>query len=204
MSTGLGVFWRALMNVAAVRNANPLVQASRLHAYTLASQALPRMHDQGDAQARIDMCAAAFLQNRDEDDGGRPFDAHWIARSVYALAAALFNQVEALDQGSTHALLTGPAIRHFGALCPDVVKDITSALEISNSAEQAASPELAAAAVTNRFAEQGICMRLRDFGVSENDLKNAIAHSMNNFNADRYRELLTQRTRLVAMLRDAY
>src|SRR5690606_37720330 len=84
-STGLGVFWRALMNIGAVRGANPLVQASRLHAYTLALGALPRMRDPQDAEARIDMCAAALLQNRDEDDGGRPMDAHWIARSVYAL-----------------------------------------------------------------------------------------------------------------------
>src|SRR5690606_7025650 len=128
LSTGLGVFWRALMNAGAVQGANPLVQASRLHAYTLAHGALGRMRDQTDAQARIDMCAAALLQNRDEDDGGQPFDAHWIARSVYALGAALFNQAPQLDQGLTHALLTGPAIRHFGELSPEAVEDMTTAL----------------------------------------------------------------------------
>src|SRR5690606_20037340 len=72
ISTGLGVFWRALMNVAAIERANPLVQASRLHAYTLAQAALPNMGDASNARARVDMCAAALLQNRDEDDGGRP------------------------------------------------------------------------------------------------------------------------------------
>src|SRR5690606_40388877 len=54
-STGLGVFWRALMNIGAVRHANPLVQASRLHAFTLALDALPRMSAPKDAGARLHM-----------------------------------------------------------------------------------------------------------------------------------------------------
>lgn len=201
-STGLGVFWRALMNVGAVRDANPLVQASRLHAYTLAREALPRMQDDQDARARIDMCAAALLQNRDEDDGGRPFEAHWIARSVYALGSALFNQAGQLDQGTAHAILTGPALRHFGDLCPESVIDIGRALNMEidthNCTEQAAE------AVTQWFSGLGISMRLRDFGISRDIFPDVIDHSMQNFNADRTREMLQHRSRLQATLADAY
>ena len=202
-STGLGVFWRALMNVGAVREANPLVQASRLHALTLSLAALPRMADPHDVDARIDMCAAAMLQNRDEDDGGRPMDAHWVARAVYALGAALFNQAAQLDQGTTHALLTGPAIRYFGELCPDAVRDMARALSIPDAAT---SGDMAAIgdAVGQWFAQWGIPMRLRDFDISKDLLASATQHAMQNFNADRNRELSQHRGRLEAVLAHAW
>ncbi|SSW69001.1 iron-containing alcohol dehydrogenase [Achromobacter agilis] len=196
LSTGLGVFWRALMNIGAVCQANPLVQASRLHAYTLAQAALPRMRDCGDVQARLDMCAAALLQNRDEDDGGRPFDAHWIARSVYALGAALFNCVPHLDQGATHVVLTAPALRHFADLCPDAVGQMGRALGLP--AAEAARPECVIAAVQSLTQGLGLPGRLE--GVSEQNLEQALASSLFNFNADRSRELSRHRDRLRAIL----
>ncbi|SSW67870.1 Maleylacetate reductase 2 [Achromobacter veterisilvae] len=196
LSTGLGVYWRALMNIGAVRQANPLVQASRLHAYTLSRSALPRMRDPGDVQARLDMCAAALLQNRDEDDGGRPFDAHWVARSVYALGAALFNGVPHLDQGATHVLLTASAIRHFADLCPDAVAQMGKALDLP--AAQAARPECVAEAVRSLIQGLGLPDRLE--GVSKQDREQALASSLFNFNADRTRELSLYRDRLQAIL----
>lgn len=202
-STGLGVFWRALMNAGAVREANPLVQASRLHALALARAALPRMADARDARARIDMCAAALLQNRDEDDGGRPMDAHWIARVVYALGAALFNQAAQLDQGTTHALLTGPAVRHFGGLCPQAVTDIAQALSIGVE-DAPDGMDRIGEAVGQWFTRLGIPMRLRDFGVSPDLFPAVVDHALQNFNADRHRELSRHRPRLVAVLNDAY
>lgn len=203
LSTGVGVYWRALMNAGAIRRANPLVQASRLHAYTLARDALPRMTDPGDAQARIDMCAAALLQNRDEDDGGRPFDAHWIARSVYALGAALFNQAAHLDQGTTHALLTAPALRHFGDLCPDNVKELAVALGLDPQ-QDTGPADAVADAVHQLFAGLGLPMRLRELDVTPELFPTALEHSLQNFNADRAREMVKHRARLEALLHDAY
>jgi alcohol dehydrogenase class IV len=199
LSTGLGVFWRALMNAGAIRRANPLVQASRLHAYTLSRLALPRLRDPGDIQARLDMCAAALLQNRDEDDGGRPFDAHWVARSVYALGAGLFNCVPHLDQGATHVLMTPSAIRHFAGLCPDAVGQIGEALGLSTAA--AASPERVAAALQSLIHALGLPDRLE--GVAEAGREQALASSLYNFNADRSRELSLHRDRLQAILRES-
>ncbi|CAM4021160.1 iron-containing alcohol dehydrogenase [Bordetella tumulicola] len=198
LSTGLGVYWRALMNIGALRQANPLVQSSRLHAYTLSRTALHRMLDPGDAQARLDMCAAALLQNRDEDDGGRPFDAHWIARSVYALAAALFNRVPQLDQGATQALLTAPAIRHFGNLCPDAIEQMGVALGLPATA---AAPEQVAQAVRAHFLSLGVPHKLTN--VSPTDREHALNASLYNFNADRARELAGHHDRLRAILTEA-
>jgi alcohol dehydrogenase class IV len=199
LSTGLGVFWRALMNAGAVQQANPLVQASRLHAYALARAALPRMRDPGDIAARLDMCAAALLQNRDEDDGGRPFDAHWIARVVYALGAALFNRVPHLDQGATHALMTAPAIRHFAELCPDAVAQMGAALGLP--AAEAASPGKVIDCMEGLFRGVGLPARLH--GVSEEDRAQALQASLFNFNADRARELAGHRDRLRAILMES-
>lgn len=199
LSTGVGVYWRALMNAADLRRANPLVQASRLHAYTLSRNALPRMADPADARARLDMCAAALLQNRDEDDGGRPFDAHWIARAVYALAAALFNRVPHLDQGSAHAAMTAPAIRHFADLCPDAVAQMGRALGLGDA--DAASPRSVARAVQEQFLALGLPQRLD--GVSDADREHALEASLFNFNADRERELARHRDRLRAILTEA-
>lgn len=196
LSTGLGVYWRALMNIGAVRQANPLVQASRLHAYALSRAALPRLQDPADVQARLDMCAAALLQNRDEDDGGRPFDAHWVARSVYALGAALFNCAPHLDQGATHVLMTASAIRHFADLCPDAIEQMGVALGLP--AAEAARPERAIEALQSLTRELGLPHRLE--GVSEQDREQALASSLFNFNADRKRELGLHRDRLQAIL----
>ncbi len=196
LSTGLGVYWRALMNIGAVREANPLVQASRLHAYTLAQAALPRLPDPGAVQARLDMCAAALLQNRDEDDGGRPFDAHWVARSVYALGAALFNSVPHLDQGATHVLMTPAAIREFGLLCPDAIRQMGVALGLPENVAE--SPERVAEAVQALIRELGLPERLQ--GVSEEHRAQALESSLYNFNADRTREMHLHRDRLQAIL----
>lgn len=198
-STGLGVYWRALMNIGAVRQANPLVQASRLHAYTLSRAALPRLHDPADAQARLDMCAAALLQNRDEDDGGRPFDAHWVARVVYALGAALFNCVPRLDQGTTHILLTASAIRHFSDLCPDAITQMGEALGLSTA--EANRADRVADTIQSLTKTLGLPKRLD--GVTEKDREQALASSLYNFNADRTRELGQYRDRLQAILQES-
>ncbi|OAE63863.1 hypothetical protein A7J71_20925 [Achromobacter insolitus] len=201
VSTGVAVFWRSLMNAGAIHGANPLVQASRLHAFTLARQALPRLQDPHDAAARLDMCAAALLQNRDEDDGGRPFDAHWVARVVYALGAALFNRYSHLDQGTTHAVLTGPAIACFGDLCPDAVREMSAMLGLP--ASDAPDARGLADAIGALWQPLGLPARLSQLGVPADGMAAVIDAAMFNFNADRHRELSRHRDRLGALLRHA-
>ncbi|WP_454689221.1 iron-containing alcohol dehydrogenase [Achromobacter aloeverae] len=196
-STGLGVYWRALMSRGAVRQANPLAQAARLHAYALASGALRRLREP-DADARLEMCAAALLQNRDEEDGGRPFDAHWIARAVYALGAALFNRIPDLDQGRVHAALTAPALRHFASLCPDAVDQIGEALGVPSGSSRTGA---VAAAVETAFTAAGLPLTLGAIGAA--DRASVLESTLYNFNADRARELAMHRDRLAAMLDEA-
>ena len=44
----------------------------RLQAYRLAARALPQIMNSTDAAPRIELCAAAFLLNRDADEGSKP------------------------------------------------------------------------------------------------------------------------------------
>lgn len=204
-STAFSVYWRALMNVGAARTANPLVQASRYHGFTLAHAALPRVTDPADYAARIDLCAAALLQNRDEDDGGRPFDAHWITRVVYALAAATFNRVPDVDQGQANAALTGAAIRHFGNRCPEVTIEIGRAIgawDDSLVAEQA--PQHVGDAVDALFNKLGMPTRLRALNVPRDELDAIVRFSLQNFNADRERSFVHNQEALAATLADAW
>lgn len=257
LSTGVSVYWRALMNMGAWEQANPLVQASRRQAFELASRAVRQLADAaraasnagaadtagnadaaqaagaGDAatvQARIDLCAAALLQNRDEDDGGRPFEAHWVAQVVYALAAAAFNLVERAGQAQTHAVLTAPAIRVFGHLRPEAALAMGAALDAggsassgnanaaghahstesasrgdrSDSADPAAGIASAAAAAAASFQALGMPQRLRDLGIAHSQLDDIRRLSLRNFNADRSRRLAQYEDLLGEVLAQAW
>jgi alcohol dehydrogenase class IV len=205
LSTGISVYWRALMNIGSIKQANPLVQASRYQAFHLAQCAIGRVTNQDDYQARIDLCAAALMQNRDEDDGGRPFDTHWIARVVYALSTATFNLVPGIDQGQASAVLTGVTIRHFGSRCLEETIAIGRALNAwRDEAEPAQAPALIGQAVDDLFCRLGMPGRLRDLNVGREQLSDILRLSLMNFNADRERSFLNNQDLLGAVLREAW
>ncbi|WP_186426186.1 iron-containing alcohol dehydrogenase [Cupriavidus metallidurans] len=209
-STGFSVYWRALMNVGTMVDANPLVQGDRSHAHRLAMRSLARAVSTPEYGARIDLCAAALLQNRDEDDGGRPFDTHRIARIVYALAAPIFNRHETVNQAEAHAALTAATIRMHGDVCPSVVSAIGRAIvgqgDGRGQDETAMSPAVVADVVEQQFRSFGMGVRLRDLGLETPDWGYVIAQAQRNFNADRAREFAdeTERRKLEKTLEAAW
>jgi alcohol dehydrogenase class IV len=205
LSTAVSVYWRALMNIGAVEKANPLVQASRYQAFRLAHGALPRVSDPADYRARIDLCAAALLQNRDEDDGGRPFDMHWVTRVIYALAAATFNLIPSIDQGQANAALTGAAIRQFGDKCLDVTIGMGRAIGAwEDGMDEREAPARIGNAVDELFRRFGMATRLRDLNVGREQLADIVGFSFKNFNADRERSFVNEAGLLSATLQDAW
>ena len=80
---------------------NPLVEADRRQAFHLLNTALPRVMEEPDnAALRIDLCAAAFLQNRaDDDDQGRRRARDRTGSNAYALATALHIRYDHVWQG---------------------------------------------------------------------------------------------------------
>lgn len=199
-TTGTSVFWRSLMNLGAPRMA-PLSEGDRLQAFRLARGALARMSDPLDAGARIEMCAAAFLQNRDADDGGALTEKHWPARVIYALATALFNLHGHVGQGEANSALTATMIRHFGARDPEAMALIAQAFEINDGRP---AQERAADAIEHAFRQAGMPVRLRELGIPRDSLDTVLENSMRNFNADPNREFLRERETLRAALNAAW
>ncbi|MEN9783384.1 MAG: hypothetical protein RJA24_727 [Pseudomonadota bacterium] len=199
-TTGTSVFWRSLMNLGAPSMA-PLSEGDRLQAFRLSRGALSRMSDPLDAGARVEMCAAAFLQNRDADDGGALTEKHWPARVVYALATALFNLHAHVGQGEANSALTATVIRHFGARDSRAMALIAEAFGVT---DERAAHERAAEAVEFAFKQAGMPTRLRELDIPRDSLEIILENSLRNFNADPKREFLRERDALMGALQAAW
>jgi alcohol dehydrogenase class IV len=199
-TTAASVLWRAIMNLGAP-SMGPLSEGDRLQAFRLARNAVARVSDPQDAGARIELCAAAFLQNRDADDGGTLTEKHWPARVTYALATALFNLHGHVGQGEANTALTATVIRHFGARDPDAMALIAQAFEITGDRP---AQERAADAVEQAFAGMQMPTKLRELDIPRDTLPIILENSLRNFNADPKREFLRERETLMAALDAAW
>lgn len=188
-------YWWALMNLAGAAGENPLVLASRRQAWTIAQEAMPRIAEAGDWRVRVELCAAALLRTRDEDDGGAPLGVatgsheirmHPIARATYMLAQALFNtgtgsgtdRTEITQTQATMAL-AAPAVRAFGDLCPQVVADLARLL-------QAPASSLGAVATTleQRLHGFGYALDLSGAGLERARAAAAVEGALQTFNCN--------------------
>lgn len=199
-TTAASVLWRAIMNLGAP-GMGPLSEGDRLQAFRLARNAVARVSDPQDAGARVELCAAAFLQNRDADDGGTLTEKHWPARVTYALATALFNLHGHVGQGEANTALTATMIRCFGARDPDAMALIAQAFEMSGDRP---AHERAADAVEQAFAGMGMPVKLRELDIPHDSLPTILENSLKNFNADPKREFLRERDTLLAALNAAW
>lgn len=186
-------YWWGLMNVAVAKDENPLVQASRYHALRLAQGAIGRIGDAADWRARIDLCAAALLETRDEDDGGkplggRPMRAHLLKRAAYMLGVGLFNTASRVNLPAAMIALTGSVIRAFGDLCPDVVLGLGEALGMDRRALESMSAadqtEAVAVAYEQRFAELGYPTNLWSESIPRAEIPNVIQYALRVFNCN--------------------
>ena len=202
--TGAAVFWRAAMNMGAA-NMTPLVEGDRLQALRLARAALPRLSDATDASPRIELCAAAFLQNRDADDGGMLVEKHWVGRVVYAFAAALFNEHGHVSQGRANNALTPGVMRALGERDPEAMCRIAAALGAWREGDAPAeAPERAAAELERVFQSIGTPTRLSQLDIPRESLATILEHSLKNFNADPKREFVRERDRLWQVLQSTW
>jgi alcohol dehydrogenase class IV len=192
-TTAASVFWRAAMNMGATRM-TPLVEADRLQALRLARGALARLGDSADPGPRIELCAAAFLQNRDADDGGSLTERHWVGRVVYAFAAALFNLHGHVGQGEANSALTPGVTRKLGGRDPQAMCRIAAALNAWQEGDALdEAPERAARAIEQTLGSIGMPTRVRELGIPPESLEEILARSLKNFNADPRREFVRER-----------
>ena len=166
---------------------NPLVEGDRLQAFRLLRRALPRvMSDPDDVNLRIDLCAAAFLENRAADDGAdRRRERDQTSSRAYALATALHIRYDHVRQGEA----TSAVIPTVTRLTPP--RDVSVAARIAEALgvwKEGMSSEAAAAATAEAleslFRSIGMPTRVRALDVAESELPLLSRDTLKNFNAN--------------------
>lgn len=203
-TTAASIYWRAVMNIGAT-GVSPLVEGDRLQALRLAQGAMARLADAADAAPRIELCAAAFLQNRDADDGGALNERHWVVRVVYAFAAALFNEHGHVSQGEANAALTPGVMRALGSRDAEAMCRIASALGAWRDGDPVAdAPARAADALERAFAGFAMPTRVSQLHITRESLPKILERSLKNFNADPKREFVRERDLLMRVLESTW
>ena len=166
---------------------SPLVEGDYRQAFRLLHDALPRiMNEPDNAALRIDLCAAAFLQNRAaDDDQGRRTGRDRTSSAAYAIATALHIRYHHVWQGESTSCVM-PAVTR---LTPP--EDQERAARIADALgvwREGMSSEESAAATADRLEEiyRGIGMpaRVREIDIPKDDLPQLARDTLKNFNAN--------------------
>lgn len=203
-TAGTSVYWRSVMNLGWTE-VNPLLEGVRLHAHRLAARALPKIANATEAGPRIELCAAAFLLNRDADEGGGNAARHWVVRATYAFATALFISYPHVGQGEANSALTGTVMRRLGGRDPQAMVNLARGLGIWRDGRPASdAPVIAADYLDGVFKTLGMPTRLRDLDFPREGLARVLENSLKNFNADPKREFVRERDLLGEVLQAAW
>jgi len=185
-STASTTFTSALRNLG-VPATNPLVEGDRLQAFRLLHRALPCILSEPDnVNLRIDLCAAAFLENRAADDGAdRRRERDQTSSRAYALATALHLRYNHVRQGEATSAVMPTVTR----LTPP--HDVSAAARIAEALgvwKEGMSSETAATrtadALESLYRSIGMPTRVRDLTIPEDDLPRLARDTLKNFNAN--------------------
>ena len=183
-STATTVF-ASLVGAMAQTEINPLAEGDRDHAFRLAHRAYPRLAEEiGNPLLRRELCIAAFLQNRAEDDGQPRFRGGAFAGD-YAVSTALHLLYPHVGQGESTCVVQAVRVR----LAEDV--DAGSALQVATALGvwcEGMDGRTAALAVADAlealYTRLGMPTRLEQLGIPRADLPRIAAATVKNFNAN--------------------
>lgn len=183
-STSTTVF-AGLVGSMAQTAINPLAEGDRNHAFKLAHQAYPRLMDELDNPAlRIDLCIAAFLQNRAEDDGNRRFRSG-VFSGNYAVSTALHVRYPHVGQGESTSVVHVPKIRISEKVDAASARQVAEALGVWHGNMDPRQAALAVADMLEAlYTRMGVPTRLRQLDIPRDDLRNIAAETVKNFNAN--------------------
>jgi len=203
-NAGCSIYWRSVMNLGWTE-INPLLEGERLHAYRLAARALPRVALAPTADPRIELCTAAFLLNRDADEGGTMAARHWVVRLTYEFATALFISFPHVGQGEAYSALTGTVLRRLGSRDPHAMAQLARQLGVWKEGMPVAdAPQRAAEYLDQFFKGLDMPTRLRELNLRREGLTQVLENSLKNFNADPKREFVRERALLHDVLLQAW
>ena len=183
-STATTVF-AGLVGSMAQLDINPLAEGDRNHAFRLGYRAYPRLVEELDNPAlRIDLCIAAFLQNRAEDDGITRFRGGTFSGN-YAVSTALHVRYPHVGQGESTSVVHVPRIRLSEVVETAPARQVAEALEVWRDGMNGQEAALAVAdMLENLYARIGVPTRLRQLQIPRDDLRNIANETVKNFNAN--------------------
>jgi len=183
-STATTVF-AGLVGSMAQTEINPLAEGDRNHAFHLARRAYPRLVDDLDNPThRIDLCIAAFLQNRAEDDGSRRFRGGAFSGN-YAVSTALHVRYPHVGQGESTSVVHAPKIRLTETVDARSARQVAEALGVWHGNMDARQAALAVADTLEAlYTRIGVPTRLRQLDIPRDELQVIANETVKNFNAN--------------------
>jgi alcohol dehydrogenase class IV len=185
-STATSTFSGALRHLASPAM-NPLVEGDRLQAFRLLHGALPRIMSEPDnVDLRIDLCAAALLENRAADDGAdRRRERDQTASRAYALATALHIRYDHVPQGEATSAVIPTVTRLTPPRDAWAAERIAEALGVWKEDMSADAASAATAdALESLYGSIGMPTRVRELAIAEDDLPVLARDTLKNFNAN--------------------
>jgi alcohol dehydrogenase class IV len=185
-STATTTFSGSLRNLG-IPTMNPLVEGDRLQAFRLLYRALPRLMSEPDnVDLRIDLCAAAFLENRAADDGAdRRRERDQTSSRAYALATALHIRYDHVRQGEATSAVMPTVTRLTPPRDTNVAARIAEALGVwKEGMSSEAVAGATADALESLYKSIGMPTRVRDIEIAETDLPLLAHDTLKNFNAN--------------------
>ena len=184
-STATTVF-AGLVGAMAQLATNPLAEGDRNQAFRLAHRAYPRLVDEpDDPSLRIDLCIAAFLQNRAEDDGSGRFRSDTFSGN-YAVSTALHVRYPHVGQGESTSVVHATKIRLSEAVDVRSARQVAEALGVWHGNMDARQAALAVADTLEAlYTRVGVPTRLRQLDIPRDDLPGIANETVKNFNANR-------------------
>ena len=126
-----------------------------------------------------------------------------MSRAAYALSVAVFNRCAGLTQSHGYAAFSGVAIRRFGSLCIDAVREIGTALGVSDQdGSEGELIEGVARATDDAFTKLGWSVRLPRKAIDSIGGEELAKFAVRNYNANSDGALTPHRDRLLGMVLD--
>jgi alcohol dehydrogenase class IV len=183
-STATTVF-ASLVGAMAQTDMNPLAEGDRNHAFRLAHRAYQRLMDELDNPSlRIDLCIAAFLQNRAEDDGSRRFRGG-VFSGNYAVSTVLHVRYPHVGQGESTSVVHAAKIRLSDTIEARSAQQVAEALDVWRDGMDGRQAALAVADLLEvLYTRVGVPIRLRQLDIPRDDLPVIANETVKNFNAN--------------------
>ena len=183
-STATTVF-ASLVGARSQLEVNALAEGDEAQAFRLAHRAYLRLAEEPrDSSLRLDLCLAAFLQNRAEDDGLRRFRGGPFSGN-YAVSTALHVRYPRVGQGESTAVVHAPGIRLSEAFELPAARRVAEALSVWREGMDGRQAALAVAdRLEQLYRGMGMPVRLRDIDVPREDFPTIAAETVKNFNAN--------------------